>query len=456
MVAQIKHTRIPIPSREPPHPPPPVGHSPRRCLDHRRHYRTNFQIDPQLSNKDPLDQTDTKGAASQAATQPLAPPPRPAPTHTASDQVDYFSGSHTGNPGNNTHFSREPNPFEKSFGQPPSEAPDSKSLLPPVASLTSPAPLAPEGASTGGYNFASSLRSGPLSPAMLGGPVGSGTDYFGPQASTAFPGVTPNESSLRTGLTPGGGGSMFPAPSPGSQAFIQSLANGGATPSTIDFHRTAINAAQASKNKDFAGNEGSSQESKSIPASAMDPLLRQQPTQPQSFGQHDSDAANGLYLLAQATNDPQASQFPSQINTNGPPGRQVDTSPTMTGSMGRHGSLPESAQGSGDGSDGGEQGKMATRSRGKRASGGKGAGSSNGKRKAEDTAAKQTSAKKQKNGSISQDLGNYDSDDEQVNIKEEQYHNDGRKMTDEEKRKNFLERNRYDLMGSISEGRSQC
>ncbi|KAH7113696.1 Aft1 HRA domain-containing protein [Dactylonectria estremocensis] len=54
---------------------------------------------------------------------------------------------------------------------------------------------------------------------------------------------TPNESSLRSGLTPGGSGSMFPAPSPNSQALFAQLASGGATPSTIDFHRTAISAA---------------------------------------------------------------------------------------------------------------------------------------------------------------------------------------------------------------------
>ena len=32
--------------------------------------------------------------------------------------------------------------------------------------------------------------------------------------------------------------------------------------------------------------------------------------------------------------------------------------------------------------------------------------------------------------------------EEETNIKEEQYHENGKKMTDEEKRKNFLERNR--------------
>ena len=52
----------------------------------------------------------------------------------------------------------------------------------------------------------------------------------------------------------------------------------------------------------------------------------------------------------------------------------------------------------------------------------------------------QTSAK-----SVAQSIGDEmdeDSDDE-TNVKEEEYDSKGRKMTDEEKRKNFLERNRY-------------
>ena len=44
------------------------------------------------------------------------------------------------------------------------------------------------------------------------------------------------------------------------------------------------------------------------------------------------------------------------------------------------------------------------------------------------------------------DIDGMDSEEEQPNIKEEQYHPDGKKMTDEEKRKNFLERNRYVTM----------
>lgn len=396
---------------------------------------TNLQSDPQPSVKEPPEQSERKGREANAATQPLAPPPRPTQTQN-NEQTDYFSGAHT-----NSHFSREPNPFEKSFGQPSSEAPDTKSFLPPVASLTSPAPLAPEGASVGGYNFPSSLRAGPLSPAMLGGPVGAGTDYFGPQSSTAFPGVTPNESSMRTGLTPGGGGSMFPAPSPGSQAFIQQLANGGATPQTLDFHRTAVNAAAVNKHKA----ESTSQDTKSIPASSMDPLLQQQSNQQQTFGQHDNDAANGLYLLAQATNGQQGNPYANHNSNNNmnSQARSMETSPQMANaSQMNSGNRNASGSAQGDGSDSGDQGRMATRSTRKRASGGKNGAASNGRRKAEETPSKQPPPKKQKQSQMMQDMENFDSDEEQPNIKEEQYHGDGRKMTDEEKRKNFLERNR--------------
>lgn len=398
-------------------------------------------LDPRPTVKEPPDQVDTnktKAVSNAETSQPLAPPPRPALAQQNTEE-DYFSGGHS-----NSHFSREPNPFEQSFGNPSSELPANKSLLPPVAALTSPAPLAGEGPSAGGYNWAGSLRSGPLSPAMLGGPVGAGPgDYFDPSLRGSFPsGVTPNESSLRTGLTPGGGGSMFPAPSPNSQALYQQLAGGGATPSTLDFHRTAMSAAAVPKTQGGANGTNSRLDDKRAPVAPMDPALQQQPQQP-TFGQHDNDAANGLFLLAQAGNGAQANnQFavPNSANPN-MNNRSHETSPNM--SKRNNGSIGGQSEMSGDMSDSGDQGKPATRARGKRSSGGK-AAATNGKRKQEDTPMKQPTVKKQKNinAGITMDMDGMDSDDEQPNIKEEQYHADGKKMTDEEKRKNFLERNR--------------
>ena len=404
---------------------------------------THGALDPPPTVKEPPDQVEsrnTRGATNAETTQPLAPPPRPAPAQqNAEEGLDYFSGSHT-----NSHFSREPNPFEQSFGV-SSEQPSSKSLLPPVAALTSPAPLAGDGPSAGGYNWAGSLRSGPLSPAMLGGPVGAGPgDYFDPSLRGSFPsGVTPNESSLRTGLTPGGGGSMFPAPSPNSQQLYQQLASGGATPSTLEFHRTAMNASAVQKAAQPGANGANSRsEDKRAPVAPMDPALQQPPQQP-TFGQHDNDAANGLFLLAQAGNGAQANnQFavpnPTSANMNN---RSQETSPQMSKGTRHNGSIGGQSEMSGDISDSGDQSKPTTRARGKRASGGK-QSATNGKRKSEDMPLKQSSAKKQKNNNLSMDMDGMESDEDQPNIKEEQYHADGKKMTDEEKRKNFLERNR--------------
>ena len=41
------------------------------------------------------------------------------------------------------------------------------------------------------------------------------------------------------------------------------------------------------------------------------------------------------------------------------------------------------------------------------------------------------------------DIDGMNSDEDEKPLNEDQYHENGKKMTDEEKRKNFLERNRY-------------
>lgn len=430
--------------------------------------------EPPLAVHEPPDQAENKethGASAQSdVAQPLAPPPRPAPNQQNPPESDYFSGPHS-----NSHFSLEPNPFEQSFGNPSTETPGNKSILPPVASLTSPAPLLGGGASAGGYGWSNSLRSGPLSPAMLGGPVNA-TDYFDPAIRGSFP--TPNESSLRTGLTPGGGGSMFPAPSPNSQAMFQQLANGGATPGTLDFHRTAMSAAAARKDNHKPPPGATSQPpEKRAPVAPMDPSAASQPQQP-AFGQHDNDAANGLYMLAQASNGPPpsntfavpkppggaAAAAAAAASTH--PGRSHETSPTTIQRVGTGGSIGESLSGSGGGvseisgevSDSGDQTRpAAARTRSKRASVAKPTAPNNARRKTAETPTKPPPAKRPKTttnlsvGDISVDMDGIDSDEEH-NIKEEQYHENGKKMTDEEKRKNFLERNRSVPVMSPGEG----
>ena len=229
---------------------------------------------------------------------------------------------------------------------------------------------------------------------------------------------------------------MFPAPSPNSTAYLQQLANGGTTPSTLDFHRTAMKAAAANhSNNKFLSGSSTAQDSKPAPA-PMDPLLQQQPNSDTTFGQHDSDAANGLYLLAQATNDQGANQYPAPPVPN--QRQNIDASSNIPSNGTRNGSLTGSASGNRDMSDEGEGARMSTRSKGKRNSGGKNKTPNTARRKADDTPAKPPAGKKLKLEEMPDDMDD-DSDDDM----DGQMDNiDTRKMTDEEKRKNFLERNR--------------
>ncbi|KAF1950482.1 hypothetical protein CC80DRAFT_509616 [Byssothecium circinans] len=369
--------------------------------------------------------TEGKPATTNA---PLGPPPRPT---TTGDTPDYFNTLH--NP-----FNNEPNPFEASFGNPSTETPG-KTILPPVANITSPSPLP---GITPGWN---SLRAGPLSPAMLTGPT-SQTDYFS-EGFRGFP--TPNESSLRTGLTPGGGGSMFPAPSPNTQAIFN-LQSAGVTPGTGDFQQAAIRAAAQSNNKAVATSAPTSQPEPAV--SGMDrqnnfPQLQQPqqrgPSDP--YANHDvSNAANDLLSFATqnggARNGQQPYSIPPQqpaVNAGHMPVQPVSHDHGRRNTKGSINSMTGSVE-TGEFSDSGrsENAKANTRSRGKKgaASGKQTAGT---KRKADDMP-KGGSRKK----SAVPSIGDEDemSDDDMHDIKNEE--NGGRKMTDEEKRKNFLERNR--------------
>ncbi|KAL4810268.1 Aft1 HRA domain-containing protein [Aspergillus unguis] len=346
----------------------------------------------------------------------LAPPPRPNPT-AATDTPDYFNSVH--NP-----FALEPNPFEQSFGGGSGETPG-KSILPPVASITSPA--IPGASSAGGaYNWSNSLRSGPLSPAMLAGPAGN-SDYFD-SIGRGFP--TPNESSLRTGLTPGGGGSMFPAPSPNSQALLNSLQGGGATPSTIDFHRTALNVKKNGAAPTSNPNGEPEQAPQNI-TTTMD-IKTAQPA-PVDFGPHDAaDAANGLFMLAKGGQ--QANQFAVPNQAALPP-QTLQTNEMQRPSVNVNGNAVRELSGSG--SDGQDQ-KPAAKGRGKRTASTKAAGN---RRKTDDSMQGSNKKTKLNNGSPSESPSEGESDDEdQPTQKKKQ--GESKKMTDEEKRKNFLERNR--------------
>ena len=369
------------------------------------------------------------------ASEPLAPPPRPAQSNQT-DTPDYFSSLHNGG----THFSLEPNPFEQSFGAPSAETPG-KSLLPPVAALTSPA--IPGTNSSVGFNWQNSLRSGPLSPAMLAGPAGSTGDYFD-NIGRGFP--TPNESSLRTGLTPGGGGSMFPAPSPNAQALFHQLQSGGATPGTLDFHRTAMNAAARTKSSQFTQ---TSNPQESIPQN-MDQKQQNDP-----FAQHDAtDAANGLFMLAKGGQQPSPFAVPNQpVQPQTIQAKPAQATQDQSKRGARHGGSlgsisgadmsgsvesPESHEESSRPTTRGGRGKKTAKAQTAAAT-----PSTNGRRKQDDTPKTSNKRTKSNTGVPMVDPTLEPPDEDDSDEEEEQTHENGKKMTDEEKRRNFLERNRY-------------
>ena len=250
---------------------------------------------------------------------------------------------------------------------------------------------------------------------MLPGPQQG--DYFD-SIGRGFP--TPNESSLRTGLTPGGGGSMFPAPSPNSQALFNSLQSGGATPGTLDFHRTAMNAAARSKNNQFPNT--------SNPPGDMPPNNNMD-------AQHDAtDAANGLFMLAKGAQANNQFAVPNQT------AQQMQT---RNGDRRAHGSADMSANG--DGADSPEETSRPTTrgGRGKKAI--KSESTPNNRRKSEGTQ-KGSNKKSKGNSGVANvdpalDPGDDDDDSDMDDMDQEMMSN-GKKMTDEEKRRNFLERNR--------------
>ncbi|RSH93754.1 hypothetical protein EHS25_006402 [Saitozyma podzolica] len=164
--------------------------------------------------------------------------------------------------GTRSKFDLEHNPFEQSFSRSshhsssserttPPRGGDATSIkhnaLPPLSSLTSPAAADP---SQFPWLANQSLRTGPLSPAMLAGPqqqganqphnpsgLRNGTNEAAPSADAGF-----DSSTFRTGFTPGTGSGFTPAyntlmggnfsalplPSPNTAAFLNMVTN--ATP----------------------------------------------------------------------------------------------------------------------------------------------------------------------------------------------------------------------------------
>ncbi|RDA84533.1 hypothetical protein CP532_3754 [Ophiocordyceps camponoti-leonardi (nom. inval.)] len=428
-----------------------------------------------------------EGASNAEVAKPLAPPLRPGPSQQApggTQTPDFFAPQVGGS------LSLEPNPFEQSFGGGGGGGPETPggTKLPPVASLTSPSSLLP-GTTATPFNWGGgSLRTGPLSPAMLSGPA---NDYFGDthHLRGGFP--TPNESSLRSGLTPGGSGSMFPAPSPNSQALFAQLASGGATPNTLDFHRTALSAA-AKREQGAANAQQPHQQPQQQQQQQQQPPPQQPPptsSAPQQevpngastekteakpatgpFDPHDNDAANGLFMLAQGGQGRNGSQNTAHFPPPAPPAPAATAAPAVAPVSGPGHAHPapgstlnhevnsqvashhpaqmipvRAASDNSNVSEDGTQMKPASRTKGKKNSLGS---NSNGRRKADDMPTKVPASKKAKvnnghaNGML--EMSDEDDEDEDEDDMKGKFEDGGvkSKMTEEEKRKNFLERNR--------------
>ena len=240
---------------------------------------------------------------------------------------------------------------------------------------------------------------------------------------------------------------MFPEPSPNTQAFLQ-MSSGVATPSTLDFHRTALSAAAAQKRE-------ASQAQQQITSQPQDPTIGMdlKPAAPGRFDQHDAnDAANGLFLLAQtsaAQNGPQptnhytmAPQMPAHAQTGMQMGGQSNETSPLMGNRNQNGSIStQSGRGasemSGMSEENDQQARPNTRGKGKRTS--TAVGQANGKN---NTPAKGPANKKGKANNGHAMSAEPPSEDEEQDMSKDEYNANGKKMTDEEKRKNFLERNR--------------
>jgi ATF/CREB family transcription factor len=245
---------------------------------------------------------------------------------------------------------------------------------------------------------------------------------------------------------------MFPAPSPNTQAIFN-LQSGGVTPSTGDFQQAALRAAaQANQNKAPASSAPTSQpETATAGMEAQNNYQQTQQQQNQNqndpFANHDvSNAANDLLSFATqngiARNGGQ--QFamppqPQQANNMGHmPVQPVAQDSGRRNTKGSINSMTGSAD-TGDFSESGhsEQAKTNTRSRGKKG-GANGKQAAGNKRKADETP--KGGNRKKANIGPPASLDGMDDDDSEDDTSPKP--EDGKKMTDEEKRKNFLERNR--------------
>ncbi|KAI1005681.1 hypothetical protein K3495_g2537 [Podosphaera aphanis] len=399
---------------------------------------------PTQNKAEPPKQSDTVNKPEDPRKDSKEPLPSQRPVQHPAQSGDYFSGSHG-------HLATETNPFDFSFASGNNSNTNGNGViqtpggtrLPPVSDLTSSAGILGPG-NTGIYWGNNSLRSGPVSPSMIGGPPKSREDYFSDghhirdlrggfitaNESALRSGFTPGaESHLRAGLTPGGSGSMFPDPIPNPPNIFNPVTTGAATPPSLEFHRVAMNAPKRAQ----------VQQTASITSQPQD-QLKVTDAKPGPYDDANA-AASGLFLLAQSREGPQpigqysipTTQLP--IHGHPPPlkaengDQSAEISPVISHQKNRSISTGESASEN-------ENSRSKVRDKNK-----KSLPATNGRRKASEPSPKVHPGKKSKSNS-----GTAQSTEEPPSEEEAEKHSDigtdGKKMTDEEKRKNFLERNR--------------
>ena len=175
--------------------------------------RSNFDLEPNPFEQS-FSSTPAVSKASATTTNALG---------SDSQRPDSEPSIHSRDADDNSHPQGDPhsphNPDRQSTA---AGADDTKPILPPLASIVSPAePFS-------GWAMSNSLRAGPLSPAMLAGPANQTSLGLGAfDSSFVRTGLTPDVS--RTGFTPliAGGGS-FPPPTPNTAALF-AIVNGTST-----------------------------------------------------------------------------------------------------------------------------------------------------------------------------------------------------------------------------------
>lgn len=225
---------------------------------------------------------------------------------------------------------------------------DIKPMLPPLAALESPADQG-----FGSWGLASSLRSGPLSPAMLAGPASQQTPSLGLGAfdsSFVRTGLTPDVN--RTGLTPLiGGPGGFPPPSPNTAA-LYALVNGTSssgsmapnvamTPGTLNAI-TGVLGGHSMGGMHQPTSMSLDQQNQQLVDAQQQQHHQQQQQQGGQYNPHDyshdsashaiSNAASALYLLSQQQNlqRHQNQQQQGQVNPSAVSGMSQAESPTIT------------------------------------------------------------------------------------------------------------------------------